>query len=315
MNPASAPLVSILIPVYNREAFVAEAIHAACTQDWPAIEVIVVDNCSTDGTFNVASDAASHDPRIRVYQNKTNLGPVANWGRCLELASGEIGKFLWSDDSLVPTFISRAMACMAPSIGFVATSFRFSGDESHVCHWMDATGTYPVDAYVSKACLVGGGLVSPALALFRMADLKRFFTPDIPNPFGLDFKGCGAGPDVLFFLEACRVYPFFAYIREPLAVMRAHSGAISAMQRPMVAACYGWALLDFLDRCQPRWSAVRNRLLSRLTVDPRLRHLRADRQFSFDSFEAYAQLRFLASEGWRAFKRRCFRTRMPRLRP
>ena len=91
---------SVCIPVYNMEFTIERAIHSALTQKGAQFEVIVVDNCSTDRTFETASRVL--DSRLRVVRNATNVGAYGNHNRCIELATGEWIKFLHGDDELLP---------------------------------------------------------------------------------------------------------------------------------------------------------------------------------------------------------------------
>ena len=75
----NSPLVSILIPVYNRERIVVRALESAINQTYKHIEIICVDNCSTDNTYSVLLEYANRDHRIKVYRQSENLGPVRNW--------------------------------------------------------------------------------------------------------------------------------------------------------------------------------------------------------------------------------------------
>ncbi len=292
------PLVSILVPVYNRAQMLKSALTAACAQTWPAIEVVVVDNASTDATFDVARDWAARDPRVRVFRNEANLGPVRNWARCLALARGTYGKLLWSDDDLAPDFVAAAMELLAgrADVGFVLTCVAFFGEVDRVIYRFGATGLYDSDVFVRSACL-GGGPYSPGCALFRLDDLRKGLVEDLPNPFGLDFRGTGAGSDVLLFLYACRDYPQFGYIDRPLARFRVHPDAISRSRKRATDLCYAWAMLDFLDCNRPRWDDIRNRLLTRLAADPRFRKVVAGRSFTFDYGEAWRWWRSLAHYG------------------
>ena len=88
-------LVSILIPVYNRETLIEDTVQSALNQTYPNIEIIVVDNKSTDRTWDILEKLANRDSRIKIFQNKTNIGPVRNWKRCIDNASGKYGKILW----------------------------------------------------------------------------------------------------------------------------------------------------------------------------------------------------------------------------
>lgn len=85
-------LVSILIPVYNRENLVGETIESAINQTYKNIEIIIVDNCSTDNTWQVLQDYAQKDNRIRIFQNPENIGLVRNWERCIDVANNRYYK-------------------------------------------------------------------------------------------------------------------------------------------------------------------------------------------------------------------------------
>jgi glycosyltransferase involved in cell wall biosynthesis len=107
--PAPAPRVTILIPTYNQERFIDQAIASALGQDYPSLEVVVLDDASTDGTGR-ASRAWAYDRRFRYVCNDRNLGRVANYRRGLtHHARGEWVLMLDGDDYLAdPGFIGRA---------------------------------------------------------------------------------------------------------------------------------------------------------------------------------------------------------------
>ena len=67
------------MPVYNGEGFVHLAIQSVLDQTYSDFELLIVDNCSTDGTLDVVKTFS--DPRIRLHRNSTNLGMVGNWNR------------------------------------------------------------------------------------------------------------------------------------------------------------------------------------------------------------------------------------------
>jgi len=112
--PASTPKVSILIPTYNQERFIERAIASALAQDFLSLEIVVIDDASTDGT-GTAARAWKQDPRFRYVRNEHNLGRVANYRRALaELARGDWVLLLDGDDFLTDAgFIRRACAALA----------------------------------------------------------------------------------------------------------------------------------------------------------------------------------------------------------
>ena len=102
------PQITVAMPVYNGEGYVHLAIQTVLDQTYSDFELLIVDNCSTDGTLEVVK--AFSDPRIRLHVNSSNLGMVGNWNRSVELATGEYIKFLSHDDLLDPTCLEEQIA-------------------------------------------------------------------------------------------------------------------------------------------------------------------------------------------------------------
>lgn len=92
------PLVSVLMTVYNREAYIAEAIESVCNSSWQNWELIIVDDCSSDRSVEIARDYESKDPRIKVYVNEKNLTDYPNRNQAATFAIGKYIKYLDSDD-------------------------------------------------------------------------------------------------------------------------------------------------------------------------------------------------------------------------
>lgn len=95
---ARPPLVSVCIPTYNQECFLAEALESVLAQTFTDFEVLVIDDCSTDRTAHIARQFAQRDSRVAVHVNAHNLGMVPNWNKCLEVARGRYIKYLFGDD-------------------------------------------------------------------------------------------------------------------------------------------------------------------------------------------------------------------------
>ena len=94
----SAKLVSVIIPVYNVEKFVEQAIVSIIKQTYKHLEIIVIDDGSSDATYQIVADLASQDPRIRLYKNERNLKIVKTLNRALSLAQGEYIARMDGDD-------------------------------------------------------------------------------------------------------------------------------------------------------------------------------------------------------------------------
>lgn len=123
------PLVSICIPTYNGAEYLRECLDAVQAQTYPAIEIIVVDDCSTDETRAMIEQYAAKDQRIQLFVNEKNRGLVGNWNRCLELAKGEWIKFIFQDDLVTPDCIEKLVDA-AGAHSFVTCDRHFLFDTS-----------------------------------------------------------------------------------------------------------------------------------------------------------------------------------------
>lgn len=104
--------VSIGIPVYNAEKYLAGCLQCYLGQTYPDIEIIVSDNGSTDGTRAICEDYASRDGRIRYHRQEKNQGAGWNYNRVLELAGGAYFKWAAYDDRVSPGFVAAAVKAL-----------------------------------------------------------------------------------------------------------------------------------------------------------------------------------------------------------
>ena len=103
------PRVSVGIPVYNGEDFLASALDSLLAQSFRDFEIIISDNASTDQTGTICRAYAARDSRIRYSANQQNIGLARNHNRLIELASGEY--FMWHahDDQSTPEYLARCV--------------------------------------------------------------------------------------------------------------------------------------------------------------------------------------------------------------
>ena len=109
---SSKPLVSVLITAYNREKLIVEALESVLECTYRNIEIIIVDDVSSDNTLNVIKAFAEKDSRIRYYQNEKNLGDYPNRNRAASYARGEYITYLDSDDKMLPGGLEQCMEGM-----------------------------------------------------------------------------------------------------------------------------------------------------------------------------------------------------------
>lgn len=124
------PLVSICIPTFNRAGFLENAITSALQQTYGNIEVIVIDNASTDNTQEIITRFS--DPRLKYFKNSENLGLFGNFNRCIEQAQGEYIHILHSDDTIDPFFTERCIKFFQnnPTVKMTTTSARIISENS-----------------------------------------------------------------------------------------------------------------------------------------------------------------------------------------
>lgn len=100
--------LSILIPCYNRERTVVRAVDSALSCNWPEFEVIISDNASTDNTLKIL-EKYSANSNVKILRSDKNHGPVPNWKKCLDHATGTHVHWLWSDDWVEQTFYAKSL--------------------------------------------------------------------------------------------------------------------------------------------------------------------------------------------------------------
>jgi len=94
------PLVSLIMPAYNSARYIKYAIDSVLKQTYENWELIIVDDCSDDGTWEVAYMLSTYDPRIKAYRNDENLGIVKNRNRAYSLSTGDLVAHFDNDDIL-----------------------------------------------------------------------------------------------------------------------------------------------------------------------------------------------------------------------
>ena len=111
--------VSIGVPVYNGENFLAQALDSILAQTFTNFEIIISDNASTDNTQQICLTYAAKDNRIRYHRNQKNLGAAPNFNRLVELAQGEYFKWAAHDDLLAPSYLEKCVRVLDDDPGVV----------------------------------------------------------------------------------------------------------------------------------------------------------------------------------------------------
>lgn len=105
----NSPLVSVCIPVFNGKKYISETISSIVAQGYPNVEILVQDNASTDGTWELLESIAKENPNLKLERNEKNVGMAPNWNLAINRAKGDYVMLLSADDLLEPGFICECL--------------------------------------------------------------------------------------------------------------------------------------------------------------------------------------------------------------
>jgi glycosyltransferase involved in cell wall biosynthesis len=174
-------------PVYNGADFLAECVESVLRQTFGNFEYIIVNNCSTDRTLDIASKYAERDSRIRVHSNDTFVGVIANHNGAFGLISpaAKYCKVVSADDFIFEDCLTQMVdvAEANPSVGIVG-SYQLSGSDIRWQGFKYPTVVQP-GVEICRQVFLGGdrtfGFGNPTSILYR-ADLVRARKEFYPNP-------------------------------------------------------------------------------------------------------------------------------------
>ena len=119
MTGSSTPLVSVVVPIYNGERFLEKAVRSCVDQTYPQVEVILVDDGSSDGSRALAERLAAAHPAVRCQHHEGNQGVSAGWNTGFSAAKGTLLLRLAQDDYFEPDALEKlvALAQKTPEAG------------------------------------------------------------------------------------------------------------------------------------------------------------------------------------------------------
>lgn len=98
-------MISIIMPAFNAEKYIGQSIESVLNQTDENWELIIIDDCSSDNTYEIINDFSKRDPRIKILRNKHNSGPSKSRNKGIEASQGEYLAFLDCDDTIAPEFV------------------------------------------------------------------------------------------------------------------------------------------------------------------------------------------------------------------
>jgi len=171
------PEVSVCIPVYRGETFLAETIRSVLQQTYGNYELVVLDNASTDETPWITR--SFDDPRIRIVTNTTTLPQPDNWRKAVDLCRAPLVKLVCADDLLYPRCLEHQVAAMAadPGLALVAARRDMIDESGHVLargRGLRGLGGVRSGVDVARRVVRSGAnpIGEPGGVLFRRADYE-----------------------------------------------------------------------------------------------------------------------------------------------
>lgn len=164
----TAPLVSVIMPAYNAEKYIEEAVSSVLSQTYKNWELLILDDCSSDCTAEIAEYFASLDTRIRLLRNPQNMGVAKTRNRGFDIAKGEWIALLDSDDVWHSDKLEKQLAVAGRA-----------GADIIYCSYalVNESGAHAfrrgLRAYTSSFCL--GTCAKDASTCFRGFDEKYFY--------------------------------------------------------------------------------------------------------------------------------------------
>ncbi|MBT2293614.1 glycosyltransferase [Paenibacillus albidus] len=185
----NCPLVSIVIPAYNRPHTLKIAIDSALEQTYPNIEIIICDDSSNNEVQKMLDPYLNSFPQIKYYKNEKNLY-LGNWHKCFDLASGEYLNYLMDDDVFHKEKIAKMVYFFEEFANIsLVTSYRQTINESGLSiPPIYATNRLYDETRIMDGLALGNIALSRSLNVIGEPTTVLFRKADLIHPFGV-YKG------------------------------------------------------------------------------------------------------------------------------
>lgn len=189
-NLKSSPTVSVCIPAYNNEAYILDTINSVLSQTFTDFELVVIDDCSKDGTARVVESV--DDSRVRLVRNEKNLGMAGNWNRCIEEAKAPLVKLLCADDILYPDSLRLEVQALLdnPDINLVSSDtalINLQGEQVGAFKRWPVNGRMNGRRLAKISLLFNNFFGAPCNSMFRRESALAVGGFDKNFPYILDF--------------------------------------------------------------------------------------------------------------------------------
>jgi len=223
------PLVSIITPCYNAQAYIAEAIESVLAQTYEHWEMLIVDDASTDKSREIIQSYAEKDSRIKLIMNEQNRGTARSRNRAIEQARGEYIALLDSDDVWLSNKLEVQITLMDSEVVFVCFSAYFIMNVNS-----QTIGCYSSFEKVSYVDLLKTSSIGTLTMIYNAKKLGKFYFHQVGHE------------DYVMKLEMLKKVDFAYGIEEPLA--RYRIGGHSLSRNKLKAAKWQWYIYRNIEK-------------------------------------------------------------------
>ena len=223
MHLDKEPLVSVIMPLYNCEQYVLDAINSVTEQTYINWELIVVDDQSSDNSYSIVKRIISTDKRLKLYRLKHNMGSSHARNHAIEIAKGKYIAFLDSDDVWLPDKLEKQITFMEQENVLLSYSSYYVIDAKG-----ETIGIFHANTRVTYNEMLKTSTIGTLTTVYNAEKLGKFYFQDIGHE------------DYVMKLKIIQHAGYAKGLKEPLAKYRIAHNSLS--RNKLKAAYWQWKI-------------------------------------------------------------------------
>ncbi len=205
-------LVTVVIPVFNSEKYIAKTIYSVINQTYEDIEIIVIDDCSTDASLEIVNQLKQENPMIQVIPFEENLGVAYARNKGIDLAKGQFIAFIDADDIWKPDKLEKQVGFMVENAyDFTFTSYEYISEEG-----LYKNKTVRVPSRINYNQLLKNHIIGCSTVVINIENMGKFHMPLLRK-----------GQDTATWLKLLKQIEFAYGIDTPLMEYRIRTDSLS----------------------------------------------------------------------------------------
>ena len=223
------PLVSIVMPLYNCENYVAEAVESVISQSYRNWELIIVDDASTDNSYLIVKKLVGNNPKVKIYHKEQNIGVAKARNYALQLSEGKYIAFLDSDDIWLPNKLEIQIGFMEVENIFLSyTSYYIINKKSKI------TSVFLAEKTVTYDDMLKTSQIGTLTTIYNAEKLGKYYFQEIGHE------------DYVMKLQILKGIDCARGIEEPLAKYRISDNSLS--KNKIKTALWQWKIYRNIEK-------------------------------------------------------------------